>query len=324
MIRGISREIERLRSVELEELLDKAWEIREQRFKREIHFSAPSLKKYIGENFVNAPHEFVSVSVTGKSCSLMCEHCRAKLLESMLAVSSPEELVSLGRDILEKKGKGILISGGADSRGRVPLDGYYHAMRKLREMGLRVIVHSGLVGKEDAKKLKEAGVEQVLVDIIGDQSTVEQVYHLDKKPVEYLSTLLNLKNAGLEIAPHIVVGLHFGEIRGEYRALEIISSVAPEAVVFVVLTPREGTPMQGIKTPEPEEVARLIAIGRILNPSARITLGCAKPPQNKEILEKLAIKAGVNAIAYPSDASVEFARKLGLEIKFSSLCCTLV
>ncbi len=323
-LRGLHSEIQRLRELELSELLEKAWEVRQKNFLPELYVSAPGLKRYHIEHFSNTSGKFINVSVTGSECSLHCDHCNARLLESMTPAATPERLLKIGEEVKARGGEGILISGGADASGRVPLDSYYETIKKLKSLGLKVIVHSGLVGKDEAKALKEAGVDQVLLDIIGDYSTINRVYHLKRKPVEYLSSMINLKNAGLEIAPHIVVGLHYGEIKGEYNALEMISSVSPEIIVFVVLTPKPETKMAGVKTPEPEEIARLIAIGRILNPEVKINLGCAKPAGDKVEIETLALKAGVNTIAYPSDEALNYAEELGLKLKFSELCCTLV
>lgn len=320
----IHSEIERLRRLELEDLLEKAWEVREKNFPPELSVSAPSLKHYEQAYFSNSPNSFTSVSVTGRECSLHCDHCNAQLLRSMSPVADGEELLERGRMVKALGGKGLLISGGADPQGRVPLEGFYPAIKELKAMGLKVIVHSGLVGREEAKELKEAGVDQVLLDIIGDRKTVERVYHLGKKPSEYLSSMVNLRAVGLEIAPHVVAGLDYGEIRGEYRAIEMISSVSPAVVVFVVLSPMVNTRMKGVETPRPEEVAELIAIARVLNPQAKVNLGCARPTGDKAAVERLAVGAGVNTIAYPSDRVLEYAERMGLKLSFSELCCTLV
>jgi len=36
------------------------------------------------------------------------------------------------------------------------------------------------------------------------------------------------------------------------------------------------------------------------------------------------VKAGVNAIAFPAEEAVQLAESLGLEITFSSLCCSQI
>ncbi|WP_456475717.1 radical SAM protein [Candidatus Pyrohabitans sp.] len=316
--------IEELREMPLEELLDRAWKLRQSNFENVLHVSAPSAKRYEIARFKNSPRRFVNVSVTGTACSLKCEHCRGKLLESMHHVASEEELLTLGERLVEQGCEGMLISGGADTEGRVPLRRFTRTIKQLREMGLRVIVHSGLVGEEDARALKRAGVEQVLLDIIGDETTISEVYHLSKKPEDYLQALESLRREEMSIAPHIVVGLHRGEIRGEYEALRMITKAGAEVIVIVVLSPMYDTPFEGIAPPSPREIARLIATARILNPRTKLNLGCAKPAKAKAEIETLAIDAGINTVAYPTEEALSHAAERGLELSFSEMCCTLV
>ena len=308
----------------LEELLAEAWTVRQTLFPPVLRLAAPGARRYEIEGFGNNPHRFAAISLTGRACALRCEHCQGQLLESMYPAPTPQALRELADELLAKGCQGVLLSGGADHEGHVPLDGHLEAIADLKSRGLRVIVHTGLVDKATAQGLKAAGVDQVLVDVIGDEETIWQVYHLDKKPQDYAATLAVLKEVGLAIAPHIVVGLHFGRIRGELAALKMITAAEPEAIILVVLTPLPGTPMARIPAPSAKEVGRLAALARITNPGRPISLGCARPPgPAKARMERLAITAGINALAYPSEASIAYARSLALAVEWVEECCSL-
>jgi uncharacterized radical SAM superfamily protein len=193
------------------------------------------------------------------------------------------------------------------------------------QMGLKVLVHSGLINRETATGLKGAGVDRVLIDVIGDKNTVRQVYHLNQQPDDYLQSMLFCREAGLNIAPHVVIGLHYGQIRGEWRAMEMIKQAEPETIILVILTPACGTAMADIQPPPIEEVAEVMATARVLNPGTPITLGCARPPgQYKRQVEIKAVDCGVNGIAYPDEATVTYAKSKGLKTMFTEECCSLI
>jgi uncharacterized radical SAM superfamily protein len=324
-LNNLKDKIHKLMNQSLESLLEKAWEIRSQNFKSNLHVSVPSAKTYITEHYKNKRNRFVNISLTGNKCELNCEHCKRKLLDSMVPAEDPEKLKIVGDVLFEKGCTGVLISGGASLSGMVPLDGFFDSISYLKERGLQVIVHTGLVDKTTALKLKQAKVDQVLLDIMGDEDTISKVYHMDKTPEDFERSLGYLKEVGLEMAPHIVIGINFGEITGEYNALRMISEVEPEVIVLVALSPLHETPMYGVEPPSSEEIVKIAAITRIVNPKTKVTFGCARPPGPDKInLEKMLIKSGINSIAYPSDEAIDYAESLGLKPKYKEECCSLL
>ncbi len=305
-------------------LLQQAWKVR-QNFDPVIHFFAPGAKHYYNRYYSNHANSFVNMSVTGKTCACRCDHCKGRLLETMVAVLSPREMRNVVDRLLNIGGKGILVSGGADAEGEVPLLPYIEVMKYAKNMGLKVLVHGGLIQPDTAAGLKEAGVDQVLLDVIGDENTIKRVYHLDRTPDDYLQSMVYCREAGLELAPHVVIGLHYGQIRGEKLALEMIREVAPETVVLVILTPSAGTAMAELMPPPIDKVAEIIAAARIMNPYTTLTLGCARPPGlYKRRVEIEAVDCGVNGIAYPDEVTVCYAANRGLEARFSEECCSLI
>ncbi|MCX5779796.1 MAG: radical SAM protein [Firmicutes bacterium] len=308
----------------IEAILQKAWEARQQ-FEPEIWFAAPGAKHYDNQYFSNHTDSFVNLSVTGEACACRCDHCDGKLLQSMIGTPTPVEMRRVVDQLLDQGCRGILVSGGANSIGEVPLLPFAESIAYASQMGLKVLVHSGLITRQTAANLKAAGVDQVLIDVIGDQNTIHQVYHLDRSPDDFLQSMLICREVDLNIAPHVVVGLHYGEIRGEGRALEMIQQADPEVVILVVLTPACGTAMAEVKPTPIAEVGQIIAAARLMNPSIPISLGCARPPgQYKRQLETLAVDCGVNGIAYPDEATVTYALDKGLQIMFSEDCCSLI
>jgi lipoyl synthase len=311
----------------LKELQAEAFRLRKSHFGSELTFSIPGTVSYQDDAFPFRKERFAALSVTGKACALQCSHCRGKLLESMTPAESPERLREIVEHLQARGALGVLISGGADRHGEVPLAEFIPSIRtvKDRNPGFKVIVHTGLIRKEMAKGLKEAGVDQVLLDVIGDEETIRKVYHLNKRVEDYEETLWMLKEVGLRVAPHIIIGHHFGEIRGEWNALEIVTRVGVETIVLVVIKPLEGNRTDQIKIPKPEDTSRISAVARILNPAILIRMGCIRPAHPwKAEMEKGAIDSGVNTIAYPLHGTIEYAGEIGLATRFVETCCSLV
>ena len=206
--------------------------------------------------------------------------------------------------------------------GSVPLIAFGAALKELREMGLQVVVHPGLLDAETAVVLAAAKVSGAALDLIGDAATIREVYHLDRSPEDYRHSLRTARQAGLPVMPHIVAGLHYGELRGEYAAIDMVAAEGAACLIFVVLHPLPGTKMQAVKPPEPEEIGRLFRTARQTLPELPLMLGCARPtgPYARTV-ERLAVDAGFKGIAYPAPETVDYVQSLGYQAVYRECCC---
>jgi hypothetical protein len=300
-------------------LFHAAWQKARDAFGKEFTFYLPGMIRY-----GNQRGRYPAVSLTGKSCELMCEHCKGRLLEPMIPIASPENLVEKGLRLKRSGAFGLLLSGGSDREGRLPWPEYTRAIQQVKkDTDFFMSAHIGFPDLESCRGLKNAGVRQALIDVMGDQNTASRVYHLESlKTVE--QALESISESGLPFVPHIVAGLFYGRIQGEYRALDMIRRYEPAALVVVVLTPLKGTPMAGVKPPSPVEVARLMATARLLMPETPISLGCERPRnQDGLFLERLALLAGATRMAVWSEETVKFAQDLGLKPRFQPTCCSV-
>jgi len=60
-------------------------------------------------------------------------------------------------------------------------------------------------------------------------------------------------------------------------------------------------------------------------PQTPIALGCMRPKgMHRAETDVLAIKAGVDAIAFPAEEAIKFAESQGFEMVFSSYCCSQI
>jgi len=311
---------------ELEEIMEVSRELSWKNFGRRIRFYAPGFASYKSLFFSSSPQLFPSVSVTGTACALKCKHCQGKLLKTMIPALTPAELVGVCRELKDKGCLGLLISGGCLPDGSVPLNRFIGAMAQIkRDLGLKIVAHTGLVDGETARRLKEAGVDAALIDIIGSDETLQEVYQLNAGVKDYDKSLRALHEAGVPSVPHVLIGLHYGKIKGELHALEMISKYDPAAVIAIILTPIRGTLMEDVKPPTPEDIVKVFIVARLMMPTTPIVLGCMRP-KGKHRLEadKLAVRAGVNAIAFPTEAAINLAESMGLAITFSPLCCSQI
>ncbi|MEB3102970.1 radical SAM protein [Ferviditalea candida] len=317
--------MERWAETPLEELVAEARRLTERNFPAEILFAAPSQKHYDTGHYQNRREAFRTVSVTGSACALQCEHCGTKVLEGMLTARTPEKLAEIGAALSDAGVEGVLISGGCLEDGSVPLERFLEDIAELKKKGLKVLVHTGIVRREVARGLKKAGVDQILLDIIGDNDTIREVYHLKRTTEAYREALRILREEGLAAVPHVVVGLHFGQIRGEWEALRMIREEGAAQLVIVVLQPLPGTGMAGLPAVQGDQVGRILAVARIMMPEIPISLGCAKPAgPEKQRMEQWAVEVGVQSMAYPLPETIRHAEERGLRVRFHEQCCSVL
>jgi uncharacterized radical SAM superfamily protein len=315
-----------MKEKDLQSLFDEARQSSVKRFGYKIYFYVPSFGYYKTSFYSSSRTAFPSVSITGSSCSLMCKHCGGIVLNTMYPAVSPSKLVKLCQELKKNGAVGCLISGGCLPDGSVPLGGYIDALMEIKNtLGLKLVVHTGIVDKELADQLKEVGVDAALIDVIGSDDTIREIYNLDVKVADYERSLECLRRAGIPTAPHVLVGLHYGKLKGELVALEMIKRNNPAAIIVIVFMPIPKTLMEKVKPPAPADVGRILLATRLMMPSVPFALGCMRPKGvHRAKIDVLAIKAGVNAIAFPASEAVKLAKSLGYQISFSSICCSKI
>lgn len=293
---------------------------------QEIRFYAPSFTYYKTKHFCSSTKDFPTISVTGNTCALNCKHCGGRVLETMNPALSPDELFDLGTELKHNGAKGVLVSGGCLPDGSVPLDEFVSTIEKFKLMlGLTVFVHTGIIGQATALKLKNASVDAALIDVIGSSQTVEKIYNLKVTVQDYADSLVALEDAGLSIVPHVIVGLNEGKLDGELRALQMIQKVKPSALVIIAFMPIHGTAMAKVAPPQPVDIAKVAMLARLMFPETPLVLGCMRPKgKSRSETDVLALKAGVDAVAFPSEVAVEYAKNKGYKTAFSSYCCAQI
>lgn len=311
------------------EKLKKGLDIKKKYFGDDIFFYGPGFKHYEVEDFktIKQP-KFVDISITGKKCELMCDHCASKILHHMIPATTPEEFVKVCEDLKASGIDGILISGGSNKNNIVELYDYKDAMiYAKRHLGLMVTTHVGLVDERLADILKEADIDAVLLDIIGEDETIHKVYKLPHKSTkDYDESLRLLKERDLKMVPHIIIGLHYGKILGEFKAVDIISKYDPDALVLVVVMPYYGNARyQLLKPPSPEESAGVILYARQKMPKTPIMIGCARPAGEYRLaFDTYAMLAGANGIAFPAEGILSQSVEFGMKPSVSFNCCSTV
>ncbi|MGD9158456.1 MAG: radical SAM protein [Desulfobacteraceae bacterium] len=267
--------------------------------------------------------DYPAISMTGKKCSLLCDHCKGQLLRTMPAAITSEELVEKAIQYEKKGCHGILVTGGCDREGRLPWKEFLPAVKEIKEKtGLFVSGHSGVLDAETAKGFRKAGVDQALMDVIGDDSTYQKICHVKHGVSKIYDTIKYLADEGIDFIPHIICGLEHGSIKYEENALETVAKFNPRQLVIISLMPLPKTPLWGKTPPTAEEIAEIIVKARFMMPDTILSLGCARQrgDTKKEIL---AIDAGINRMAIPSEEAIEHAKDYGLEIKYQKTCCSV-
>ncbi|MGB0127851.1 MAG: hypothetical protein WBP72_09440 [Rhodocyclaceae bacterium] len=292
-----------------------------------IRFYTPSFKAYSSTEFSSCGRQaWPAVSITGADCALQCDHCRGQLLKSMVPARTPEALWQVANEQIAAGAQGMLLSGGSNRRNEVDYAAFFPTIARIKTAfpTFRIAMHTALVGRDAARRMEAAGVDVAMLDLIGAQDTVRQVYHLKRPVADFEAALANLTETSMEVVPHIVIGLHFGHLLGEWNALEMVQRHRPAALVLVVIMPFYAAATRPFATPRSDEVGRFFLDARKALPDIPIRLGCARPPgKAKQEIDAYAVLAGLDGIAHPAEGAVELAVRRGLALHIEPSCCSV-
>ncbi len=266
--------------------------------------------------------DFISVSVTGSSCALDCTHCHGVFLKHMAPATAPDKLLELAREIDANGSIGMLVSGGCDSEGKVPLDDLYDTLAQIKnETSLILNLHTGMVGPEDILSIKNTGVDIVSIDVCGSQEAIKNVYGLDTDLSDHEALMARLEDADLNHVPHVTVGLDAGRPSGEMSAIDMISGFNPRMVVFNALMRTPGH--DPVILEDAAYFSRVLEYASsVFSDDIIIGIGCMRP-RDMDLPLNLIKDGSIKAIAMPSKRLTSRLASEGIEFQQRNGCCAL-
>jgi len=272
------------------------------------------------------PHpKFPALSITGDACALRCKHCGRRYLQHMLPCSTPDVLRKTCLKLASDGVRGVLLSGGYNEDDYVPFEPFVDAIERVkRETGLFMSAHTGLMPGWLAREVGKAGVDLADFDLIGDDETIKLVLGTERTVKDYRQTLKELSRWLPHVVPHVCIGLHAGELRGELTALEIAADLNCSALVLLVLTPTIGTKFEVVDPPAPRVIGEVVARARLGLLEATLALGCMRPRGVERVeIELQALRSGIDRVEIPDARTIDAARSMGLDIKRLNACCAV-
>jgi len=170
-------------------------------------------------------------------------------------------------------------------------------IRAIKDMGMEACATLGMLNAEQARRLKEAGLDYYNHNLDSDPEFYGEIIST-RSYQDRLDTLRHVRAAGMSICCGGIVGM--GESR-RHRA-GLIAQLArmqphPESVPINMLVKVPGTPLADVDELDPFEFVRTIAVARITMPASRVRLSAGREQMSEE-LQALCFLAGANSIFY--------------------------
>jgi biotin synthase len=170
-------------------------------------------------------------------------------------------------------------------------------VRGVKGMGLEACVTLGMLTGEQAKKLKDAGLDAYNHNL----DTSREHYRSIIKTRTFddrLRTLANVRDAGITVCSGGIIGM--GESADDRcEMLRTLANLAPqpESVPINALVAVKGTPLEDMPPVDPLDLVRMIAVARILMPRSRVRLSAGRTSLSREA-QLMCMLAGANSIFY--------------------------
>jgi biotin synthase len=238
------------------------------------------------------------LSIKTGSCPEDCKYCPQSShydtgleKEKLLEVETVLDAARAAKD----SGASRFCMGAAWRGPGRDFDTVLRMVEGVKSLGLETCASLGLLTGEQARQLKDAGLDYYNHNI----DTSEEHYHEVISTRSYqdrLDTLDHVRDAGLKVCCGGIVGL--GEERAD-RAKMLLTLANmpkhPESVPINLLIKIPGTPLEENAAVDPFDFVRTIAAARIMLPHSLVRLSAGRQGMSDE-LQALCFLAGANSV----------------------------
>jgi len=242
------------------------------------------------------------LSIKTGACPEDCSYCPQSAhydaglaTEKLMDVDDVLAKASLARDA----GASRFCMGAAwrEVRDGEDFDDVLRMVGGVRDLGMEACVTLGMLTKEQARRLKEAGLTaynhnlDTSREFYGDIITT-RTYQ------DRLDTLAHVREAGITVCSGGIIGM--GEsIDDRCGMLVELANLPthPESVPVNALVPVKGTPLGDLEPVKAIELVRMIATARIMMPKSVVRLSAGRTSLNEEA-QLLCFMAGANSVFY--------------------------
>jgi uncharacterized radical SAM superfamily protein len=259
------------------------------------------------------PHATKSLSLTGVECEQNCVHCNGHYLKSM---GTLEDLQNL------EEFKSVLISGGGDKLGAVPIKSHLQQLESLDKV---LNLHPGFQSPENIKSL--APKSTVSFDLPSCETVIHEVYGLNHRLKDYRDLYLKYIEI-FDTVAHLTIGLapvSAGSegLAGELATIDFLKAHPPRELVLIVFRPTQGTQMSNVPAPSINHVIKVL-IYALRELGCPVSLGCMRPSGSyRRDLDILFWLHGVKKIVLPNSKLLRTLQKHKITIKEFNQCCGL-
>jgi biotin synthase len=216
----------------------------------------------------------------------------------------PEKLMEVDRvlesaRVAREAGASRFCMGAAwrDVRDGREFEAVLEMIRGVRDLGMEACVTLGMLTREQAQRLAEAGLTSYNHNIDTSREFYDQIVST-RTYDERLETLRHVREAGISVCCGGILGM--GETIDD--RCEMLAELAnlpqhPESVPLNALVAVSGTPLEGREPVRPLEMARMIATARIMMPASVVRLSAGRSAMTEET-QILCFMAGANSIFF--------------------------
>jgi biotin synthase len=180
---------------------------------------------------------------------------------------------------------------------RKELEKIAEMVREVRALGLETCATLGMLSREQALSLKDAGLDYYNHNLDSSEEFYSQIIST-RSYQDRLDTLAAVRDAGMNVCCGGIVGM--GEsARDRAQMLVTLANLPqhPESVPINQLVRVAGTPLAHSEDVDPLDFVRTIAAARVMIPKAHVRLSAGRSAMSDE-LQALAFLAGANSIFY--------------------------